>query len=157
MNERIWRLVAWVVSRQPVSVWLVKRSFRMPYSHLEGYMERWWLFNAYDRVGYRPWLPSIRIHRILRADNERHQHDHPWHARTIILEGGYVEWRGPEMFSRERGDTATLRPDEFHHISHVTPGGVATLFITWGKSQTWGFNVDGVKVPHREYLKDANP
>ena len=74
-------------------------------------------------------------------------------SRTIILDGFYVERRedGCEVV-RAPGDTATLRFGEFHRIDHVSPGGVLTLFITWRYQGTWGFLVDGRKVPHRDYL-----
>lgn len=164
----LWRIVALVVSRTPIAEWLIMRSLRTPYFHLTGYMERYWLFNRYDgasaeqatstddsarhRARRWPWLPSVRIHHILRADNAEHPHDHPWDARTIILKGGYVERRtdgstrlmGP-------GGTARIRYGEYHHIEHVTAGGVWTLFITWDYQGTWGFLVNGRKVPWREY------
>lgn len=43
------------------------------------------------------WLPfgwSIKIHKIVRGDDDRCQHDHPWTFIRVILSGGYVEERG---------------------------------------------------------------
>lgn len=164
----LWRLVAFIVSRRPIAEWLIMRSLRTPYFHLTGYMERWWLFNRYDgnsaaqataagdgdrhRSRRWRWLPSVRIHHILRADTADHPHDHPWNARTIILKGGYVERRhGGSPRIMRAGDTAPILYGHFHHIEHVTDGGVWTLFITWDYQGTWGFLVNGVKVPWREY------
>jgi hypothetical protein len=154
----MWRRFAWLVSRPAVASWLIARAQRTPYTHLDGYMHRWWLFNPFaarSGSGTRyPWCPiSIRVHHILRRDHDRALHDHPWNARTIILRGWYHELREDDRFHiREAGDTAALRFGEFHRILEVSPGGVYTLFITGRYRGTWGFKVDGAKVPHREYL-----
>lgn len=109
-----WRFLAWLVTREKVFVWLLRRAFRTPYSHITNadgsdvYMRRFWLFNPYgsesgerlegsDAAPRRSWwrevLPSVRIHHIKRADQDRHLHSHPWNARTIILKGWYEEER----------------------------------------------------------------
>ena len=159
----MWRALAQLLSWGPITRWLLRRAARTPYLHIlsadgyDTYMFRWWLLNPYPDSGgpsWHPWLPfSVRMHRIMRRDYDRHLHDHPWDARTIILDGFYVERRedGCEVV-RAPGDTATLRFGEFHRIDHVSPGGVLTLFITWRYQGTWGFLVDGRKVPHRDYL-----
>lgn len=164
MSELFWRVFAWVVSRERVANYLIERAKRTPYYNLPGYMNRDWLFNGYDigRGGRRhaEWLPSIRIHHILRADHGRDLHDHPWDARTIVLRNGYTETRRVESgpvyvereFTRRRGDTATLNYGEYHRIDKMLgEGPTVTMFITWKYLGTWGFLVNGVKVPHREY------
>ncbi|OZI82880.1 hypothetical protein CFN58_34970, partial [Pseudomonas avellanae] len=103
MKETFWRAFAVIVSRPCVAAWIIRRAQRTPYQHItsadgqERYMGRWWLFEGYDRVRQQPkyrWFPwSVRVHHILREDRDRDLHDHPWHARTIILQGGYVELR----------------------------------------------------------------
>lgn len=178
LTEPLWRLVALFVSHPCIADWLIQRAQRTPYFHLEGYMERWWLFNAYPADRSLPdaergkaktitWLPSIRIHHILREDRAAHHHDHPWNARTIILRGFYDEVRFersletlfeqlPVTRRRAPGDTAAIRFGEFHHIDRVSADGAWTLFITWSYGGSWGFLVDGFKVPWREYLQ-RNP
>lgn len=179
----IWQRLASIASRTDVTWWLIRRAQRTPYTPIMSrdgrdiYMQRWWLFNPYgkDAKGEPtparfPWLPSIRIHHILRPDNDRHMHDHPWNARTIVLSGWYVEERPFEnnepgsiafhstegdirlCYRRDRGYTGRLLFGQYHLISQVAPGGVFTLFITWRKRGTWGFQVNGKKVPWREYL-----
>lgn len=164
-----------LLARPAVADWLIRRAQRTPYFHLVGadgtvYMERYWLFNPYppknDGAGRRwgDWLPSVRLHKIMREDLDPHMHDHPWNARTFILRGWYEELRR-EVIEGERldhvidvlrvrrpSDTARLRFGEYHRITEVSPGGVWTLFITWRKRGTWGFLVNGRKVPWREYL-----
>lgn len=177
-----WRIVAWIVSRPRIVTWVIERAKRTPYYPItsrdgkEIYMDRWWVFNPYGKPGgvageteapRWPWLPSIRVHHIIRADDDDHMHDHPWDARTIVLRGWYREERpaveplihkgivlvdGREYFARERGYTGPVKFNQFHRISQVSPGGVYTLWFTWRYQGTWGFLVDGKKVPWREYL-----
>lgn len=163
----IWNAIAWLVSREPIAEWLIQRAQRTPYFHIDGYMNRYWLFNGYRRgLDSRmhktfEWLPSVRVHHILRKDNDPVPHDHPWNARTIILKGTYDEVRKPmdfpdgagQWFRREVGDTATLKFNEFHTVTRVPVEGVWTLFLTWKYQGGWGFWVDGKKVPYREYLE----
>lgn len=152
-----WRAVAAVVSHPRIATWLIARAQRTPYYHLTGYMGRWWLFNGTpplcDGKGRRfEWLPSIRIHHILRADGDRHPHNHPWRARTFVLRGWYIERRDAGVFIRSRGATAALGHDEFHHIESVGPGGVWTMFVSWKWRHVWGFRTPDGVVPWRKYL-----
>jgi hypothetical protein len=160
MRNLLWKAVAFVVSREPVAEYLIKRSQRTPYQDIPGYMERWWLFNAYDAETYArhrmSWLPSIRVHHILRADTARHLHDHPWNARTIILKGWYRERRLEQDGTiseefRTRGQTQRILYGQYHSIDEVSDGGVYTLFFTWKYCGNWGFLVDGKKVNWRDY------
>lgn len=166
--DAFWQRAAKAITSRPALVdWLIKRAVQTPYAHIasadgsEIYMRRWWLFNPYPHGtedtngsdGRRwAWLPSVRVHHILQADHDRHQHDHPWHARTIILRGCYVEERGSGRIARISGNTARLMHGEYHRIDWVPPGGVFTLFICGRKRGPWGFQVRGRKVPWREYV-----
>lgn len=172
MKDILWKLIAVIVSWPPIANLLIDFSKRTPYKHImssdgkDMYMGRWWLFNPYSRTTNKPkfrWCPwSIRIHHIMRADADRDLHDHPWNARTIILEGWYKEERllprceafeSKAIYTRQRGDTAKLGFGEYHRIDQISPGGVYTLFISGPWQGVWGFMVDGVKVPWKTYLK----
>ena len=177
LKENLWHLLAAILSAPAMVDWLIRRAMRTPYLHIKSpdgkdiYMYRYWLFNPYpadeaerERRKKHPtiWdkLPSIRLHHIMREDRDRDMHDHPWDARTIILRGWYMEDRLEKVYGRDEemphdrlpGDTATLKYGEYHRITCVSPGGVWTLFITWKYRGTWGFLVNGVKVPWRQYL-----
>ncbi len=189
-----WWLIAKLLARPAVSAWLIARAQRTPYLHImsadgaEMYMGRWWLFNPYSRKSHKPalwWCPwSFRVHHIMRPDEDRDLHDHPWNARTIILLGWYTEQRllraddpalhqlvvsaaeqgmppnaafhATEHIDRRAGDTARLMHGEYHRIDQVSPGGVYTLFITSKWRGDWGFLVNGVKVPWRTYTGTGN-
>lgn len=169
MREFIWRQIAKFVSRPAVAERLVLRALETPYTHITSadgkdcYMARWWLFNPYGKdangdptPARSPWLPSVRIHHILRADQDRDLHDHPWNARTIVLKGWYDEELPGSVFRlRTVGMTGRILFGQYHRIHELSPGGVLTLFITWRKRGTWGFLVNGKKVPWREYLGSA--
>lgn len=161
-------IIAKLLALAPVTDWLIRRAMRTPYVHISGpegvvYMERYWLFNPYaaESSGKRNRFPiSIRLHRIMRADKDRHLHDHPWNARTFILRGSYREVRPSSIMGfdfleplyRLRGDTAKLKFGQYHRITDVSPGGVWTLFVTGKYRGTWGFLVNGAKVQWRTYL-----
>lgn len=170
----LWHLFALVLTSSPRLVdWLIRRAQRTPYYDIPSrdgkstYMRRWWVFNPYgkDAQGNElparwSWLPSVRVHHICLPDADRHLHDHPWNARTIVLRGFYMEQReGKSRTSKLRGTgyTGRLLFGEFHRITAVSDGGVYTLFFTWKYRGTWGFKVDGKKAPWREYLAQEKP
>jgi hypothetical protein len=169
ITEDAWRQIAAEVSKPEIADALITLASKTKYFDLAGYMERDWLYNPFHQVNgvdveSDRSLPSIRVHHILRADLARHKHDHPWDARTIILKGWYKESREPATgfdycelvpteFLRKEGDTARLRYGEYHNITEVSEGGVWTMFIMGPYQGTWGFLVDGVKIPWREYEK----
>ena len=170
INRACWAAIAWFVTRPAITNWLVRKAVKTPYTHIMSasgktcYMERYWLFNAYrnDAQGNQlparwRWLPSVRLHLIREPDRDRHLHDHPWNARTIILEGWYYELLSDESTQvLERGQTKKILFNEYHRILAIKKPSVATLFFTWRYRGTWGFLVDGKKVPHREYLANEN-
>lgn len=159
IKDRLWKLVAKLAAS--ASDEIIEEAKKTPYFHLDGYMDRWWLFNPYKAYGEEkirhtcnmPIFPSVRVHHILREDDDRHLHDHPWDARTIILKGWYKELKEDGIIHhRKEGDTNPIKYGEYHRITEVSPGGVYTLFFTWKYAGTWGFLVDGVKIPWREYV-----
>ncbi|MGH9931715.1 MAG: hypothetical protein ACREA9_21135 [Pyrinomonadaceae bacterium] len=178
MSEVIWRGIARILAKPAIANAIIRYAQRTPYFHLPcdedpSYMKRWWVFNRYRLDNGKPrfrWCPwSVRVHHILREDRERHIHDHPWNARTIILRGFYVEYRENAEFEsmtpsnpsnpefevklRQAGDTATLGHNRYHCIRQVSDGGVYTLFISGPWQGVWGFLVNGVKIPWRTYLR----
>lgn len=155
----MWPIVAWLLSRAPIRRALITWSFRRPYGDIKKgasvYMRRFWVFNPYpvDPTGRDSRLPSARVHHIMRPDDDRHLHDHPWDARTVILSGWYDEkLASGAIVRRKRGYTGPINFGQYHSIVAVSPGGVWTLFITYRYRGTWGFLVDGAKVKYREYL-----
>jgi hypothetical protein len=165
MNEFIWALIARLVSSRLGFALILKRALLNAYKGVrlpdiisggETYMRRFWIFNPYpasnQKFWWGRWLPSIRLHHILLPDADRHLHDHPWAFRTIVLDGYYVEEKADGFYRRTAGETAGMKPEEFHRIRNISYYGAWTLFFTWKYQEPWGFQVDGKKIPSREYL-----
>lgn len=57
------------------------------------YLRRWFLtpWSSDDHRLKDRRLPNVYLHQILRSDDDRALHDHPWDNISIILWGGYVE------------------------------------------------------------------
>ena len=144
---------------------IIGHAKKHPYFHLEGYMQRFWVLKP------RKWLPlSIRVHHILRSDNERHLHDHPWASCSVILRGGYWEevpvsqHQHPEMdqypsqrvLKERRPGSIVLRLATDRHRLIVPPGKDCwSLFIMLGKQRQWGFYPPKGWVYWREYMNDG--
>ena len=165
----------WVKRQFARILWhIVCRLPKQDYWHLEGYMERWWLRKGESRE----WRWGARLHHILRSDNDRHLHDHPWTYITVILKGGYWEITGPVSpyavadfhphlapylhFDRQRdnwflrrwyGPGSILYRKATHtHRLDVEPGKTCwTLFMMGPWQQTWGFYTEEGKVPYYDY------
>ena len=166
--QLLWQLLARLLSMPPVANWLIKRSQRTPYypimtrNGIYLYMDRWWLFNPYGKTAEgrtaparHSWLHSARVHHICLPDDDQHEHDHPWDARTIILRGWCIEERRSHQLPTrvmQAGHTSRIHAGDYHRIARVSDGGVYTLFFTWRFIEDWGFNVNGNKVPWRKYL-----
>lgn len=170
-------IVAWVLADPRVRARLISRAILTPYTHIDDYILRWWLVPYADPEAgegcgpvtfkHRPvaWCfqklgIAIRVHHILRPDYAAHPHDHPWDARTFVMSGAYIDDRThtradgrPVVVQhiRSAGSTATLNFGEFHHISWISQEPVFTLFVTFKYRGPWGFLVNGVKIPWREY------
>lgn len=69
---------------------LIAFAMKRPYLHLDDsegrrYMNRYWVI-PYNRFGI-----AARVHHIVRSDEDRHFHDHPFTYISIVLRGGYWE------------------------------------------------------------------
>lgn len=132
---------------------------RAPYRHLPGYMERFWIV-PYGRGPF-----AARVHHILRSDDDRAFHDHPWPYLTIILKGGYIEvtpvydadgfYQGERRIWRGAGSVLLRGARSWHRLEIPECVDTWTLFITGPKRQSWGFMAQPKnKIYWREYLND---
>lgn len=133
----------------------IRHQMRRMADHLAGYMNRYWLV-APDEVDASG--NSIRVHNILRADTERHLHDHPWNFRSVILGGSYIEelLMPSGRVQRQRvsaGDTYMRVAGQYHRIAEISTEPVWTLCVLGQKHPTgWGFLVDGTHIDSHRYL-----
>lgn len=131
------------------------------------YMHRGWLFNPYHKDATGQYVrgkwgnTSVRLHHILLPDDDEHLHNHPFDALSLILRGGYLEeiYAGNPIGDKLRvrrpmssGDINVIKKTDFHRITHVTYGGVWTLFVTNDVEGEWGFDVDGMFIEQTKYF-----
>lgn len=67
------------------------------------YMRRWRFIST-------PWF-GVRLHHIVRSDNDRELHDHPFTFLSFILAGGYFEWRNRKDAPLKVGEMKLAPPD----------------------------------------------
>lgn len=108
------------------------------------YLRRWWIIP-------RNRFFNIYLHQILKSDDDRALHDHPWFNMSIVLKGGYWEhtpngkiWRNPASIVLRR-PTTSHRLELATKLALVDGGNVLsthpcwTLFITGPRVRNWGF------------------
>jgi hypothetical protein len=107
------------------------------------------------------WLPfglSLKLHQIVRHDDDRCKHDHPWWFLRIILWGGYEEEfrnskRNPPGSAHGYNRTALRKPwrpwapwriyycglDFEHRITRLLAGPSWSLVLCGPRFREWGF------------------
>lgn len=123
-----------------------------PYAPLP---RRWALYRSkirdyMDRVIlWHPW-GTLRVHRILRADDDRDLlHDHPFDFTSMIVSGGYVELRADgSRLEYGVGDVNRCQAEDAHTIVSVKPRTI-TLVSTGLKRRSWGFHTPDGWIPWR--------
>lgn len=116
-------------------------------------------------------LFGIKLHHILRSDEDRDLHDHPWSFLSIILLGRYwehkavIESNNCKYDIRLDGKPATIRtwygpgsilwrPAPSPHRLELPAGRSAwTLVITSAKKREWGFRTVCGWVPWTDYWR----
>lgn len=119
------------------------------------YMRRWWIIPRNEGC-------NVYLHEILRSDDDRAGHDHPWFNTSFVIEGGYEEavffkqtpWIEAYREQRKAGDVVHREAGDTHRL--IVPGGgrCVSLFMTGPKVREWGFwcpNDGGRFVPWREF------
>lgn len=114
------------------------------------YIRRWWV------IPKNRWF-NIYLHNQVRDDDDRALHDHPWWNISIILKGGYIEWKPQSQYVkgdhppaimphvrnpghiifRRATDSHTLQLHNDGHTGKPTPSW--SIFITGPKKRDWGF------------------
>lgn len=95
------------------------------------YMHRWWIIP-------RNRFFNIYLHHIVRDDDDRALHDHPWVNVSIVLKGGYTEVMPHASKWRGRGSIVFRLPKAAHRLE-LDEDSCWTLFITGPRVREWGF------------------
>ena len=96
------------------------------------YLLRWWLIPR-NRVF------NIYLHCILRSDDDRALHDHPWVNISLLLRGVYLEHTDSRILLHVAGDIVARRATMAHRLQLVDERTAWSLFITGPTVRTWGF------------------
>jgi hypothetical protein len=97
------------------------------------YIRRWWL------IPRNRWF-NVYLHQILRSDDDRALHDHPWLNCSILLRGWYREkLPGDRMKIRRAGRSIVFRRAVSAHRLEVEAP-CWSLFITGPIIRSWGFH-----------------
>lgn len=129
------------------------------------YMLRWWVWKR------NKWL-NLYLHRVLRSDDDRALHDHPWINMSYIVEGGYNEVTPTGTTERRQGAFKFRLPTAQHRLALLLdtkkeyygwsgevplPAWSAkpctTLFLTGPRVRTWGFQCPKGWVKWFEFTK----
>lgn len=157
--------------------WLINRAQRRaPDVYIGGkvnpYLLRWYvtpwsrLYRRKSWADLKWWqkiiraLPNVYLHQMLRDDDDRDLHDHPWWNMSIVLRGGYFEYM-PWMKSepggvalptrRYAGDIILRRPTDFHRLElpdaeQINMGPNYDGPAIWRAAQSWSLFITGPKV-----------
>lgn len=115
------------------------------------YLRRWYVLST-------PWF-RIYLHNILRSDDDRALHDHPWNNVSIILKGEYTELPGEWGHGQVYGAGSIIfRKAETAHRLVVDAGtSMWTLFLTGRYRRKWGFHCPKGWIPYERFVKPGAP
>lgn len=107
-------------------------------------------------------LGTVKLHQILRSDNDRCQHNHPWWFIRIILWGGYEEVYGADNRTQVLLPWRPWAPwriyycpiDFRHRISRLLTDQSWSLVITGPARQRWGFFTKLGFMPWRKFVDE---
>lgn len=91
----------------------------------------------------------VYLHHLLRSDNSRHCHDHPWSFTTVLLTDDYIE-HTPDGACRRRRGTMLHRPARWLHWLELERP-CWTLVFTGPRERDWGFMTEDGWVSHSRY------
>lgn len=117
------------------------------------YMHRWWL------IPRNRWF-NVYLHHILRDDDDRALHDHPWWNVSIVLRGGYREVTPRGTFLRRAGSIVLRGALDAHRLEIPNDMGIQscwTLFITGPRVREWGFHCPKGWVLWRDFVQADKP
>lgn len=99
---------------------------------------------------------SLYIHKIYKADKDKHLHTHPWNFASVILKGSYVEQTDDAFRLKSPGTFSFAGRHFFHKIWEIKSGPVISLFFVYGKYKPWYYSLGKVESAEYRKLKNEN-
>ena len=113
----------------------------------ELYFERWAIIEISN-------FAALYIHRIHKADKDKHLHTHPWNFASVILKGSYIELCDDGKVVKAPGSISFAGRHFCHRIEEIISGPVWSLFFVYGKYKPWYYSLG--KIESQEYRKMKN-
>ncbi len=110
------------------------------------YMTRAYLFGGPDSWCF------LAIHKIHKSDSDAHLHSHPFKYIALQLSGEMLEVQPEGMYFRTPGYFRYRSRSSLHRLVLAEGCPVYSLFFGFWRSGSWGFDVNGRIVDHRDYL-----
>lgn len=157
MVEKVWLLVRCLPMR---IISRIKSAFARPADFIIGgannpYMFRWYIIP-------RNRFFNVYLHKIVRDDDDRALHDHPWASLSLVLSGRYCEIThshspaGGERAERRRvygrGSIIYRSATYSHRLEVINQQPCWTLFLTGRKVREWGFFCRAGWKPWHEFV-----
>lgn len=128
--------------------WLGKLVRGEPHFEIGGherpYIRRWWLIPR-NRVF------NVYLHQILRSDDDRALHCHPWHNVSIVLSGCYREHLRDGLSRLRSAGCLIARDAETAHRLEIIDRPAWTLFLTGPRIRDWFFHCPQGLVHWRDF------
>lgn len=136
-----------------LAAWARARMQRLPDFVIGGddnaYMRRWWIVPRNE-------LQNVYLHQIIRDDDDRALHDHPWANTSVLLIGRYREITPTGEFVREAGSIVHRAAEDAHRLELIDGEPCVSLFFTGPKTRDWGFLCPNGWVHWRDFTGGAN-
>lgn len=116
----------------------------------DDYLRRWWV------VPRNPFC-NVYLHEILKSDDDRALHDHPWANTSLVIEGCYIEHTPGAWITRHPGDVVTREAMTLHRLEIPEGGRAVWLFMTGPKVREWGFDCPKGWVPWQDFVDARDP
>lgn len=138
-------------SLEDMQAWAARRMAAAPDFTIgdPAYLERWWIVPRNEQQ-------NVYLHRILRDDDDRALHDHPWENVSYLLAGSYREITPDGTFVRQPGNIVRRPASALHRLELIDNKPCVSLFFTGPKVREWGFDCPRGWVHWRDFTAGSN-
>ena len=102
-----------------------------------------------------PWFHCY-LHRIYKADQDLHLHNHPWNFWGMVLWGGYLEKTSEGIKTRGFLSCGGGNRKYFHKIEEMITSPTTTLFFVGKKTYPWGYKTSEGIIEQSVYRERKN-